>query len=189
MKDTELYDLLNKLQDGDTVGFEQLLTRYEPLIDSMVHRFLVTAPTADLDDLRQEATLALYRAATHYDTTQTNVQFGLFAKTCIHNALSSHLRLLKKQESLLFLEDDFAATESDFTHIDPASRLIEEESYTQLSNRVREVLSELENRIWWLYLSGRTAKEIAVLIDKDEKSVQNSVYRIRRKLRAIIPYS
>ena len=189
MNDTELYDLLKKMQDGDMIGFEALLDQYAPLVDSMTRRFLAVAPSADADELRQEASLALYRAAMHFDVTQKNVQFGLFAKTCIQNALASQLRTLKKQESVVLLEDEFGDVETDNTLSDPASRLIEEESYMRLYNRILGVLSESENRIWWLYLSGYTAREIAKMIGKDEKSVQNSVYRIRRKLREIIPYS
>ena len=35
--------------------------------------------------------------------------------------------------------------------------------------------------------SGRTAKEIAHRLGKNEKSIQNAIYRIRRKLRTEIP--
>ena len=35
--------------------------------------------------------------------------------------------------------------------------------------------------------SGHTAKEIARELGKEEKSVQNAIYRIRKKLRATLP--
>ncbi|MBQ7346380.1 MAG: sigma-70 family RNA polymerase sigma factor [Clostridia bacterium] len=187
--DAELYELLKKIQNGDMGVFEHLLKQYERLIDAMTRRFSNAVSAADVDDLRQEATLALYRAAMRYDTAQSNVQFGLFAKMCIQNRLVSHLRKLKKQENVVLLEDDLLASESEDSENDPATHLIEEESYLTLSKQVRGALSEQENHIWWLYLSGRTAKEIAALIGKNEKSVQNSIYRIRRKLRTVIPYS
>ena len=72
---------------------------------------------------------------------------------------------------------------------DPAKRLVEEESYLALSRRIHDVLSPFENQIWWPYLSGRTAGEIAKQVGSNEKAVQNAIYRIRKKLRAVIPYS
>ena len=67
-------------------------------------------------------------------------------------------------------------------------RVLEEERCKMLYESVRNTLSAYENRIWWLYLSGRTAKNIAQELNTDEKSVQNAIYRIRRKLRAAISY-
>ena len=72
---------------------------------------------------------------------------------------------------------------------DPACHVMEEEALALLHARIRGVLSPYENRVWWLYLSGRTAAEIGGQLGKDAKSVQNAVYRIRRKLREVIPYS
>jgi len=185
--DSELYELLNRIQSGDSGIFEELLNRYDRLICTMTGRFGSTVSAADADDLRQEAILALYRAAMRFDLEQKEVQFGLFAKTCIRHALISHLRKQKKQEALVLLEDDLLEAQAEEGERDPGARLIEEESYLSLSAQIRDALSDQENRIWWLYLSGRTAKEIAVCVGKDEKSVQNAIYRIRRKLRTIIP--
>lgn len=185
--DAELYDLLKSIQSGNSGAFEALLNRYDRLICAMTGRFFDTVSVADADDLRQEAMLALYRAAMRFDLDQKEVQFGLFAKTCIRHALISHLRKLKKQEAVVLLEDDLTEAQPNDTAHDPGAQLIEEESYLRLSAQIRASLSEQENRIWWLYLSGRTAKEIASSIGKDEKSVQNAIYRIRRKLRTIIP--
>ena len=54
--------------------------------------------------------------------------------------------------------------------------------------RLEEVLSPYENRIWWLYVSGQTAAQIAKAIGREERSVQNAIYRIRKKLRLALPH-
>lgn len=166
------------------------MDRYTPLIDSMTLRFCHAEISAqDREDLRQEAVICFYRALMHFDTTQDKVQFGLYAKECIRNGLISNLRALKKHENLLLLDDSmFSGTDPDVSE-DPARKLMEDEAYLALSRRIRDSLSAYENRIWWLYLAGRTAKEIALLTGKDEKSVQNAIYRIRKKLRTVISYS
>lgn len=185
-----LTQLIREAQNGSQSAFEDLLNRYAPLIDSMTGHFCTSNPLLhDAEDVRQEAVISFYKALMRFDTKQDQVQFGLYAKECIRNGLISHLRKLKKHENTLLLEDDplcsFESEDSD----DPAQRLVEEETYLALSRRIRESLSDYENRIWWLYLAGRTAKEIGQITGKDEKSVQNAIYRIRRKLRAVISYS
>ena len=95
--------LIRSAQAGDQDSFEALLNQYAPLIDSMVYRHgeAQGLSAQDCEDLRQEAVLAFYRALMRYDVTQTEVQFGLFAKLCIKNALYSHLRKLRHQQPLL----------------------------------------------------------------------------------------
>ena len=69
---------------------------------------------------------------------------------------------------------------------DPSDRVLEEERVKALYSVIRKNLSSFEYNIWCLYMSGRTAKEIGDAVNKDEKSVWNAVYRIRRKLRAFL---
>ena len=184
-KASALSELIQSAQSGNQDAFEELLDRYAPLINSMVYNQGLSVQ--DCEDHRQEAVLAFYRALMHFDTAQNEVQFGLYAKLCIKNALLSHLRKLNRQQEVL-LEDQNTVIRAD-RETDPANRVMEQESYLELSRMIHDVLSEYENQIWWLYLSGRTAKEIADHLGRDERSVQNAVYRIRKKLRTVIPYS
>lgn len=184
-----LNELILRAQGSDEEAFEELLGRYTPLIESLTSQF--AAPISflqDREDLRQEAILGFYKALTRFDASRQEVQFGLYAKECIRNRLISYLRSLKKHERLQLLEDDGSADLED-TEQDPANHLVEQESYAALYEQIRTALSPYENRVWWMYTSGRTASEIAAREGKDEKSVQNAIYRIRRKLRSVIPYS
>ena len=70
---------------------------------------------------------------------------------------------------------------------DPLDLVIAHESYLELCKKVQDQLSDYESKIWWLHFAGRTPKEIAALVGKDEKSVTNAIYRIRQKLRKKIP--
>ncbi len=167
---------------GDGQAFEDLLDAYTPLIESLTANF-VSPDAEDRDDVRQEACIAFYSAVEHYDPARAGIKFGLFAKTCIRNRLISYRRTLLRRATVLPLDED---TDVD-AHTDPALSFMEEEDYLALSRRVEAALSPYENRVWWLYLSGRTAREISMMLSADERSVQNAIYRIRRKLRATIP--
>ncbi len=179
-------DLILRAREGDQEAFEKLLEQYTPLIDAMTAQFCKALSEQDGEDLRQEALVAFYHALKGYRVEQEEVQFGLYAKDCIKNRLISHLRKLKKHENVILVDAENASAISEEI-ADPAKRLIDEEAYLSLYRRIRKALSEYENQVWWLYLSGRTAKDIAATLRSDEKSVQNALYRIRRKLRSVIP--
>ncbi len=187
--DPALLALIKSAQNGDQIAFEELLTRYTPLISSMTQRCAQdTLPNLEVEDLRQEAVLGFFNALKHFDTAQQNVDFGLYAKHCVRNRLVSHWRTQKRREPLYLVDDEDVLDLAEDTESNPVVHVVQEESYQALSRLIHSSLSEYENRIWWMYLSGRTAKEIAESLKKDEKSVQNAIYRIRRKLREIIPY-
>ncbi len=181
-----LLHLLESVRDGDQEAFSQLLEQYRPLIEASVMRFCNDEKSElQEDDLRQEATLVFYNSILTYDLDQKEVEFGLYAKICIFNTLVSRLR--KQQKHMAEQPTDFTET-SEFAHVveDPSKDLLERERAEELYSVIRENLSELEYRIWHAYVSGRTAKEIAALVGKNEKSVSNAIYRIRKKLRAVL---
>ncbi len=177
---TELKARLCAAKKGDQRAFEELLEAYEPLIGSLTCAFSASN-AEERDDLRQEACIAFYHAMDTYDTEQEDVQFGLYAKTCIRNRLVSYTRGLHRMEPIPLDDTDLQ------DRADPEQTLVEEEAYRALYHKIEALLSPYENRVWWLYLSGRTAREIAALFSRDERSVQNAIYRIRKKLRSSLP--
>lgn len=184
-----LQTLIVAAKQNDENAFEELLKRYTPLIESMTLQFVSSdASSQDREDLRQEAILGFYKALTRFDTEQNEVQFGLYAKECIRNRLISYMRTEKKRVRVFPLESGESVDIADAEQ-DPVNRLVEQENYLALYDRICSTLSPYENRVWWMYLSGRTASEIGKQLGKDARSVQNAVYRIRRKLRSVIPYS
>lgn len=182
----ELLSLILSVREGDQEAFSILLDQYRPLIESLAARFSDEEKSQlHREDLRQEATVVFYHSILTYDVEQDEVDFGLYAKICISNALLSKLRLQKRQvselSSDLFAEGELLEEEESE---DPSFRILEEERIQALDAMIRRSLSGFEYRIWQLYMSGRTAKEIGRLVSKDEKSVTNAIYRIRKKLRA-----
>ena len=119
------------------------------------------------DDLRQEATVVFYNSILTYDLEQHEVEFGLYAKICISNALISQVRRLQRRNAERLSE---ASDEGLFgwDREDPSVRILEQESLKSLYSIIRGNLSEFEYEIWQLYTSGRTAKQIGEMVGKDE---------------------
>ena len=182
---SEIVDLIIKVRKGDQGAFELLLGKYAPLLDAAVIRFTGAEHTkAYAEDLRQEATLVFYNAILNYDIDNEGVEFGLYAKICVNNALISQLRTLDKAKTEQ-LKEEIIETETSAVD-EPSKSIIEHESLERIDSIIKENLSSFEYCVWCLYASGRTAREIGEFVGKSEKSVSNAVYRIRRKLRALL---
>ena len=181
---TEREEWILAVRAGDQAAFDRLLSAYEPLIGAEVARHLGGLSPEDAKDLRQVATVAFYRAALGYDLSQNEVEFGLYAKICIANALSSQLRVMHRHMAEISVPHEVQSESAFFE--DPARRVMEEEAAEALYARIRSLLSPFENRVWSLYVSGRRSGEIARLLRKEPHSIENAVYRIRRKLRAAL---
>lgn len=183
----EIVTYIKQAQSSDSQAFELLQTQYRPLIDSQVHKYFSEGMGYDDgEDLRQEALIAFHSAVMNYDCSE-DVEFGLYAKICIGNGLKTYLREYKKRsrQGVIPLEDINA--EDTLESEEPSSDLICRESMQQLVTVIRDSLSTFEARVWWLYVSGLSAADVAKRLDLgDVRSVENAIYRIRRKLRKLL---
>lgn len=182
--------LLLDVRAGDQNAFSQLYERYLPLIGRLIERFSTSFTCAeDAEDFRQEAALALYQAAMAYRLDQDEVEFGLFAKICMTNRMIDKLRVLDRYvKNEVFAEDgeDVEHTARSVLAEDPAAYLLDVEAVASINAVIDGNLSAYERRVFKLYLSGCSAREIARTVAKDEKSVTNAIYRIRRKLKTLL---
>lgn len=190
MEKEDLRALITLAQQGDGGAFSQLLSAYEPLINSTVANTMAKMPElteADAEDLRQEAVLAFYSSLISYDFSISNVEFGLYAKVCICNRLVSQMRIIKRHLSHsapMYDPEELAriVAEDD----DPAARIVELERERSLMKLISDNLSPYENRVFGMYASGMSTAQMAQKLDATEKSVSNAIFRIRRKLKSII---
>jgi RNA polymerase sigma factor (sigma-70 family) len=182
----EINDLILAVRNGDQKAFVSLLEQYSPLIEASVNMFcydgLPANDTAnDKDDFRQEASVAFYKSVLTYDLNKEDVEFGLYAKICVCNALISQIRIAKRiPTEVQELSDNLISSD---THEDPSSRILEEERLRFLFKVIRNTLSKYEYKVWELYLSGCSTSEIAKKLNAESKSISNAIYRIRVKLK------
>jgi RNA polymerase sigma factor (sigma-70 family) len=188
MLEEELQALLAAVAAGDENAFAQLSELYTPLVQSMSVRFapsfssLSDACAIGVQDLEQEARLALFRAAKTYNLTQRKVSFGLYAKICIRNSLVSALRKSKSRERDLQKSIPPVLSHAE----DPLYIASARDASDSLKNRIDQVLSPYEKKIFEQYISGRSVKGISLSVGKSEKSVHNAVYRIRVKIKGLL---
>ena len=172
-------ELILKIRNGDNGAFELLCEQYNALIDSMSRKYSSMYPDEnDLsDDFSQEAKLAFYNAALKYNIEDEKVTFGAYAKVCIRNRLVSYLRRASSKKRRKSKSNDEDNTKS------LQDTVIQRELEEKLISLAEKVLSNYELRIFRMYARGAKAKEISAKIGKDEKSVNNAIFRIRSKLK------
>ena len=177
--------LIGRVRRREAGAFDELLCRYEPMIEHQLSALCSRSPMLteqDKEDLRQEAHVAFYRATVNYDIEQHEVSFGLYAKICVENGLAGVLRKLRPAH-LPLDEEELALQSTQSGEDDPTRRLREKEDYEALCRVISRLLSPYENDIWQRYIAGNTAMEIAQQMGQDVRSVHNAIYRIRHKLR------
>lgn len=146
---------------------------------------------ADEDDFRQEAVIALYKATMTYRSEYTEVTFGLYAKICIRNRLISLIRKSDKiaeknvysPDSVLELNQGLDLPE---VELDPEKLFIARENYKELLEQIGKILTNYEKSVFDLFLEGKSYREIAFLLNRTEKSVDNAIYRIKTKLKGYV---
>ncbi len=174
---------------GDTDAFGRLLEAYSPLMNSLATQFYTDDISAEagIDDLMQEASIALYNAVMSY-TEGKNTTFGLYAKVCIKNRLISFLRHMSakkasvKEETLEELIDSSVLPTVD----SPLELLISEEEVEQLQKKIRAVLTDYEYGVFSLIAKGASVSEAAAILNVPEKSVHNAMTRAKSKLKKSI---
>ncbi len=169
-------EIILAAKKGDQLAFAELNSAYAPLIDSMTDQFCGTGEKkkSDREDLRQEASVAFYRALMSYDADQTEVSFGLYAKICIRNHLIS---LLRKQRSLKKRRSFEEKKE-----IPPPDLSAAPDRKTLLAS-ADALLTEFEKTVFLLYIEGKSYREMAFSLGVSVKSVDNALLRAKRKLR------
>jgi RNA polymerase sigma factor (sigma-70 family) len=186
----ELIDLINLAGNGMQDAFDKLKDLYKPLMESQIHKHAVTEMSMqDVDDMRQEALLHFCNAVCSYDCSSESVDFGLYAKICISNGLVSFVRSYyrRHKKKILSLESEGFGDKMPYVYADMLQSIVEKEQLTSLVDTIRASLSDYENKIWWLYVSGMSISEISEKLGGvGTKSISNAVYRIRKKLRVFL---
>lgn len=179
--DPALMERINRARNGSLEALVALQSTYRPLMDSLLAVYSQGMNAQERSDMREEADRAFLRAITRYDTESPRISFGAYAKICMRNGLISARNELYeiRREPIVALPDEDLADDDDI-----AADLAEEEGFRNLCRVVRGHLSDFENRVWWQYVTGISVADIAKELGRDERSIHNAIYRIRKKLRA-----
>lgn len=170
--------LVEKIKNGEYKFLPFIIDHYMSAIVYYAENFL---PEAYVDDAVQEATIALYNAVKQYDSQKSS--FKTFANLCIKRSIFAFARKNGAQKNI---PDDMRFSLNDTEISDsntPETIVIAKESYNNLTKSIRLELSAMEYDILQLFLSGMSYSAIAKSLEISEKSVDNALSRIRKKIK------
>ncbi len=176
--DEQLVDLYH---EGDEYAFDVIYSRYKSVIEYHANNFFLQG--GNRDDLLQEGNIGLAKAVNAYK--KGNASFKTFASTCIKNNILSEVSKDSKKANFPLNESvPLENIESEnISGPDPLTHVIEEENSEEGIKRVRAVLSDFEIKVVEYVLKGYSKNaEIAELMNKDAKSIDNAKQRILNKL-------
>ena len=188
-------ELVLMAQNGDDAAQEYLLDKYKSLVRAKSRAYFLIG--ADSEDIIQEGMIGLYKAVRDYNE-EKNASFRSFAELCVNRQMITAIKAATRQKhqplnSYVSLNKPVYEEESEQTYMDflqsnsgsllnPEALLIGQENKSFLEDQMVKNLSSFETRVLVLYLQGRSYFEISRVLDKPEKSIDNALQRVKKKL-------
>ena len=194
LSDEELVELSS---EGDKNATELLLSRYKNAVRSKARMYFLVG--ADRDDIVQEGMIGLFKAIRDFDNSKL-ASFKSFAELCVRRQIITAVKTATRKKHLPLnnyislskpaFDDEGDGTLSDFLaelkDSDPESLFIWKENAAIISEKMNEVLSKLEREVLGMYLEGKSYQEIAKIMQRPPKSIDNALQRIKKKLEKYI---
>ena len=165
-----------RAREDDEV-FSQLLALYTPLINKLISGF--EGSLLSYDEAFAEACVAFHRALSSYDLSRSKeITFGLYSRICIYRRLCEFVAKRSREAEIPFVDPDQYSSADDIEE-----KLLTRERIESYLKIVRELLSKFEYSVFSLYVDGYSTREIASILSKNEKSVDNAKARAFKRLR------
>ena len=183
---------------GDEEAFAYILEKYKNLVRMKTKELFVQG--GDRDDLIQEGMIGLYKAVMNYDETK-EASFLTFASLCVSRHMINVVKasMCKKHEPLntsvsfdrtvisKFGEEEYYTDTVAISGVkSPEDRFIDKESVASMRECISDNLSKYEKQVFDLHLMGHTYTQIASLLNKSPKSVDNALSRIKSKMQFLL---
>ena len=188
-------DLVQRARDGSDQAVETLLHRYRHYARAKARTYFLAG--ADREDIVQEGMIGLFKAVRDYRDDR-NSAFRAFAELCITRQIITAIKTATRQKhiplnSYVSLnrqtngdDDDDGRSLGDILVsaevLDPADLLISAEEIASIKDSMNKVLSDLETEVLQLYMDGKSYQDIAQMLGRHVKSIDNALQRIKRKL-------
>ncbi len=190
VSDEELVALVHL---GNTEALDFLIKKYRLFVKLKARSYFLIG--ADKEDIIQEGMIGLYKSIRDFKGDKL-ASFRAFAELCITRQIITAIKTATRQKhiplnSYVSLDKPIYDEESERTLMDvitnptpdnPEHLMINREEYNRLEDEMSEVLSELEQQVLAFYLEGRSYNEISKLLNRDVKSIDNALQRVKRKL-------
>ena len=187
--DNELTYLLN---DNNEVAQDLLYEKYSYIIKSILNKYrrVFLALNIELEEARQEANLAFSYAIYNYNEDR-DTSLNTFVTLCVERRIRAVIKSKEtmkskvQSETISLNSDNFLEnTIADFQY-EPSKRIENIDMLKYINSKVKNLLSDKEKEVYNLLLQGMDYQEIAINLNKTPKQIDNTIQRIRIKLKKL----
>ncbi len=189
-------DIVTAAREDDSLASGYLISKYQKLVSFKSRSYYLNG--GDEEDLKQEGLMGLDKAIKSYDSNKLT-SFKVFAEICIKRQMITAIKASTRQKhiplnSYVSLNQPIYYNESkdtlldvleDYLVNDPEQIIINKEDMELINKKIKELLSELEVKVFTLYLDDYSYKEISEELNISIKSIDNTLQRIKKKLKKI----
>ena len=186
-------EVVDEAKKGNSRAQEYLISKYENFVKAKSKSYFLIG--ADKEDIYQEGMIGLYKAIRDFKADKLT-SFKAFAELCITRQIITAIKTATRQKHIplntyISLNKPIYEEESDRTLIDvlselkitdPEELIIGKEQIKHIEGEMAKVLSALEMEVLQSYLDGKSYQEIACDLDRQAKSIDNALQRVKRKL-------
>lgn len=196
--------LILKAQSGDEKAINELFDKYKILVKSICRKYFLI--NCEESDLIQEGMIGLLKAYRSYQVS-SNIPFSTYAQICIkRQILSAFIKNNRQKNQMLNtyfsisnqgkillsnLNEDEEKTEEESgfyivsNSLSPEESVLYKEKIKEVEKKVNDLLSSFEKEVLKYYVLGLNYVEIANILKKTPKSIDNALSRIKIKLRIL----
>ena len=187
--------LLKKIKEGEDEAFESVLSQHKGMIISIIKRidqFYASDYKIDLNDMYQEATIALYEACKSYND-QGGAKFSTYAYTIIYRRLlkfhQNYFKVYYNEGLSLDHEryDHQDIVPSEHYYDDPVQMFLLKETMRH-AQKIYDELSEMEKYILDLHDKNYTYKEIALKTGLKEKRIDYLLRKAKMRYKSNLDF-
>lgn len=191
-KEREDEEMIRQIQEGNQELTDYIMDKYKYLVKKKAKAMYILG--GDNDDLIQEGMIGLFKAIRDFDCEQ-DYSFYAFAEICIARQMYSAMKAAGRQKhaplntyvsfhSMIGSEEEEGELMDVLKSVEktPEELVIGREDLQQMAEIIDRKLSVMEREVLDLYISGISYKEIARILGKSEKSVDNALQRMKGKL-------
>jgi RNA polymerase sigma-70 factor (ECF subfamily) len=169
--------LLKILKNDPECGFVLLIEQYAGLVKSVVVRLLGCNNSQDVEECVSDVFVRFYRSLDNFDPKSGSLK-GYLCGIARYTALD-YRRHLVREASWLSVEENEIGVE-----IDPSDKIAAETNRLILRKTVLDMESPDKEIFIMRYFFGEKVVVIADKLSMDSKSVENRLYRGKKRLKA-----
>lgn len=181
-------ELIARAKSGDSEVLDYLMEKHKGLVKNKARTMYLIG--GENDDLIQEGMIGLFKAVRDFRPGR-DAAFQTFARVCVERQMYNAIKNSNRQKhqplnSYISLSGEKEGNEDPLKDMwveNPESIIIDRENVRNLEKEISSALSPMENQVLKQYLNGSAYTEIARILKKSPKSVDNALSRIRGKIR------